>query len=990
MFSIGRQHRSHLFWCQGGVTYRMQYVITEHSRYSRLVFQTRGRIVIMNRRTCLLFTLTLTGCCGAALGSTVTRNFGPFANGASVAGVVAGNDGTHVVLADSTSGPVLLRVGADNSVVRAVQVGLFHATSLAKIPSGFLLTGTGRADTPWVMKVNDRFEVEWNETLDGDFRPQAVGGANDGSIYLGGYRSLPQIAALMKLAADGSILWRHTFHGSGHADQIVALQPTNDGVVAAGSTECGASLWKVRSNGTFVWQRCFSFGRVARFMAVTSVDEDGIVAVGHDDASMIVVRTDGAGLFRWKTSVTSARLADATDVVVSRQQIVVVGTAETTSNAANLVVIAFTFDGKPVWQRSYGSPAEASAIASSTPFSHRNASADGDGGVVVGVGIEESMRLLRFPRDGSSSDNCTAAADTTLKFFPSPPVGESIAVETHPFDAAAHRIQAATAAANVSSTQAICSAPPTTAVSSVSKPQVDQKQSRAAVYQQTSDLLIARKFAELDTLADEWRRTRARIEPLSPKLLILYDAVAGQTVGAQVGEEAQEKLLKEWIASRPSSPTAVLALGRYYVTLAGAKRGSGFTVSDKGSEEFQRYIDAALKLLKEHQQLAAVDPQYDATDISATGDGSQYFQLAAAAQADVDVIGAAAIFLLPQWGGTPEQYERLMDIAVARTKDDIGETMYTRLALRLTQLACCGKPEELWETYHLDWARIQKGAFDWAAQSPSSAPLHRLAILAYKRQDRAVLAGLFSRPDMKWDEIAQSEWQSQSGYDAARKWAFPKMSRLGSPIATKWPDVLLDADVTLKTGEHRRVWAFLAQGPDGVVAVSSLEPFRSPDSYISTFAQAREKIAAWKLTRPGQTEQAVPVSGNITPPTSWARAIVLAVSPGKDEPALQPLEIADTLPEMQHKVFVLACSRSEATCNQRAFEAKVMGAGGGGTGTPPSIFIFVDGISGDDLIGAPVVDEGGFAVCVAVGNGSIDSGKQTIQCEGLSSLIRGR
>ncbi|HEX7138056.1 MAG TPA: DUF4034 domain-containing protein, partial [Vicinamibacterales bacterium] len=694
---------------------------------------------------------------------TAVRNFGPFGTGAHIVGIVAAADGTHVALADSTSGPVLMRIAADNSVLRAVHLRFFHATSLAKIPSGFLLAGTGRGDVPWLTSLNEQFEVNWAETFDGDFRPQAVSGAGDGSIYLGGYRSpSDKIAAIIKLSADGSILWRRTVHGSGHSDQITSIQPTSDGVVAAGSTECGASLWKVLSNGTFVWQRCFSFGRVARFTAVTSVDEDGIVAAGHDDGSMIVVRTNSAGLFRWKVSVTAAHSADASDIIRSGHQIFVIGTASAAADKATQVVLAFTFDGKEVWARSYGSSNETSAVNLNSAFTGRNAASDADGGVVAGVGIETSVRLLRFLKDGSSGDNCVGIADTALSFFSSPPVGQSTAVETRPFESAAHKVQALTEAENVTSTPAICSAPLTVAVSSASTSQQNQREGRGDVYKQTSDLLIARKFAELDKLADEWRRTRARIEPLSPKLLILYDAIAGPTVAAQVGEDAQEKLLKEWIAARPSSPAAVLALARYYVTQAGAKRGSGFIVSEKGSEEAQRYAHAALNVLKEHQQLAAVDAQYYAIAISATNDGSQYFQMGTAAQADVDVIGTAAIFLLPQWGGTPEQYDRLMEIAVERTKDDIGDTMYTRLALRLTQMACCDEPSKLWETYHLDWARIQKGAFDWAAKGPGPAPLHRIAILAYKRQDRAVLASLFSRPDMKWDEIAQSEWQSQA------------------------------------------------------------------------------------------------------------------------------------------------------------------------------------------------------------------------------------
>lgn len=943
----------------------------------------------MSQRTRFLFAVLVAACCNAALGATVARNFGPFGSGASVAGIVLGENRTHVVLADSTSGPTLLRIAADNKVVRAVHIGFFHATALAQSQPGLLLAGSGRGNVPWVMSLNDGFEVNWAETLDGDFVPQAIAAASDGSIYLGGYRAGGgQTAALIKMAVDGSIVWCRTVHGSGHADQITALQPTNDGVVAAGSTECGASLWKVRSDGKFDWQRCFTSGSIARFTAVAAAGDDDIVAVGHDDATMIVVKTNGAGLFRWKTAVTAAHLADATDVIRSKDQIIVSGAAEATPDHANLAVIAFSLDGKPLWQRIYGSSTETRAIAMSSSFSHRNAAPDGEGGVTVGAGIEDSVRVLRITHDASLSENC-GLAEGGLSFFPSPPVGGSIAVETNSFEAAVHRVQGVTSTADASSTPVVCSPPSTTAVALETNPPKALKEDRRDVYKQTADLLVARKFAELDTLADEWRHTHARIEPLSPKLLILYDAVAGPAVGSQVGEDAQEKLLKEWIAARPASPTAVLALARYYATQAGTKRGSSFTVTDKGNEELQRYTAASLKLLKEHQRLAGVDPQYDAILITASVDGSRYFQLGPGAQADVDVIGAAATFLLPQWGGTPEQYDRLIDIAVMRTKDDLGETMYARLAWRLVELSCCDDKSELWDTYHLDWSRIRKGFLDWSAHDENSpVPIHRLAVFAYRHQNRALLAEILSRPDVKWDALATNEWQSQSMFEAARKWAFPKTSTLGSPAASTWPPVLLDVDVTLRNDERRRLSGFLAHGPDGVVAVSSIEPFRPKVTLVPT-AQTLTQVAAWKITRPAQPEKPVVVSGYVTPLTSFDRGVVLSVAP-LETPVVQALEISEALPEMGGTVFLVACRRSETTCEQRVYKGTVVGgqiSSGAGSG-PAGIDISVDGVLADDVIGAPVVDEGGFAACVVVGNGPQYNGKPSMACEGLPGRVK--
>lgn len=497
--------------------------------------------------------------------------------------------------------------------------------------------------------------------------------------------------------------------------------------------------------------------------------------------------------------------------------------------------------------------------------------------------------------------------------------------------------------------------------------------------------------------------------PAYPKLLLLYDTVAGQTIAAQIGENAQEKLLEEWVGARPSSATAILALGRYYQTQAFAKRGTSDVVSDKAGGEFNRYSEAALQLVRSHEGLAHVDPQYYAILISATTDGSHYFE-SGDAQADVDVIGDAAVFLLPQWGGTVEQYKRLMETAVAKTKDDVGQTEYARIAWRLVRYATRGRDEDIWQAYGLDWERVKQGFLDWSSRSPYPTPLHRLAILAYARQDRATLAELFNRPEVKWDDVAQAEWGTRQLYDSAHSWAFPKISDLAKPPSPSvrertapavtpmgprtWPQVLLDSDVTLTDGEHRHVWAFLVQVPNGVVAVSSLVPFRSDDSLEFPIAQARNKIQTWKIARPGEWGHGVLVSGYVTPMTSLTRGVLLAIPPFKATPIVRPLDVAESSIPLNRKVFVAACVRSEPACKQRIFEATVLGTGTGndrnGKIATKTFQIAIEGVTADDdLTGAPVLDEGGYAVGVVLQKGPIFSGKQAVDCDDLPFLVNG-
>jgi hypothetical protein len=51
--------------------------------------------------------------------------------------------------------------------------------------------------------------------------------------------------------------------------------------------------------------------------------------------------------------------------------------------------------------------------------------------------------------------------------------------------------------------------------------------------------------------------------------------------------------------------------------------------------------------------------------------------------------------------------------------------------------------------------------------------------------------------------------------------------------------------------------------------------------------------------------------------------------------------------------------------------------------------VIIDGISPDDLIGAPVLNEGGFAVGVVLGKGAVLGGRQAVVCADLPFLVNG-
>jgi hypothetical protein len=119
------------------------------------------------------------------------------------------------------------------------------------------------------------------------------------------------------------------------------------------------------------------------------------------------------------------------------------------------------------------------------------------------------------------------------------------------------------------------------------------------------------RFADLETLAEDYRATRARSGSGLWKLTLFYagvnNALTGKRHDADLWRQTEAQV-KKWIAAYPGSPTPHLAYARFFINRAWAKRGDrdARQVSRRDMEAFHEDLGRAGAYLEEHKAVAAL------------------------------------------------------------------------------------------------------------------------------------------------------------------------------------------------------------------------------------------------------------------------------------------------------------------------------------------------------------------------------------------------
>jgi uncharacterized delta-60 repeat protein len=209
----------------------------------------------------------------------------------------------------------------------------------------------------------------WNgTTIRGLGRPD-VAVSTDGAVYVTGVTADNQNdAVLLKLDANGTLLWERTWGGAA-SDESLAVATAPDGSVyiagtatSFGPSSAGLFVVKFDSTGNLVWQR-ISDGAVGNAVAVAP--DGSVYAAGTTprpdqtgDFDIVALKITAAGSLVWQRTYSAGEVVDPRGRMAagSDGSIVMVGAIQTVSrHVADIaaLIVKLTSDGALVFDKQF-------------------------------------------------------------------------------------------------------------------------------------------------------------------------------------------------------------------------------------------------------------------------------------------------------------------------------------------------------------------------------------------------------------------------------------------------------------------------------------------------------------------------------------------------------------------------------------------------------------------------------------------------------------
>jgi hypothetical protein len=292
------------------------------------------------------------------------------------------------------------------------------------------------------------------------------------------------------------------------------------------------------------------------------------------------------------------------------------------------------------------------------------------------------------------------------------------------------------------------------------------------------DLLTQRKFDALDNAAREARSSKSRFRGGTWRLYTFYKAISDPSAGGSASDaqwSAHVDLLNQWVATRPQSITARVALAETYYNWGWQARGKGYasTVTQQGWDRLGDRVQRAHRILTESSGLAERCPYwFEVMQHVALAEGWEKSRARALLDQAVSFepgffhfYREYTNFIAPRWYGTEGEAEAFVNEASTRAGGAEGAFLY----FELSTVVLCVCDSDRARMTHLSWDKIKQG-YNALEQlyGTSSLKMNRFAYMAYLAGDRPTAAQVFERLGTSWD---QTVWRNRELYERARAWA---------------------------------------------------------------------------------------------------------------------------------------------------------------------------------------------------------------------------
>ncbi len=304
----------------------------------------------------------------------------------------------------------------------------------------------------------------------------------------------------------------------------------------------------------------------------------------------------------------------------------------------------------------------------------------------------------------------------------------------------------------------------------------------------THYLLAKGRYDELEAYVARLRREKPRFPSGLPYLSQFYDGL--KTVANTENDwNDQLKDYEAWLAARPKSLAAHLALATYWETYAWKARGGGYasTVTPEGWALFRERIAKVRDILTAAEALEERDPCLCRRQIHLAvdmGGSKQEVEriVRRSLEIDPDYFATpveAVRYFLPRWHGDRGDLEAFAKHVAELTKERHGDGLYAALVADATNY----HGSRVFNDFQFDWDRVKTGIADLKREFPEAIHFDEwLAELAcYQRDRETARAGfLASKHAGVWMQDTRREqwriWAMDDYLSGDQKAAYDQLS----------------------------------------------------------------------------------------------------------------------------------------------------------------------------------------------------------------------